>query len=68
MLTSDVPKPHAVLPGNASTIHPPRVLNQQTKSTQVKVEFIDFRIGLHLLGQEGRMLLAHYIRVKASKE
>lgn len=39
---------------------------KQSKS-QESVQLIDLRIGLRLLGQEGRLLLAQYIRVKSQQ-
>jgi len=56
---------HAVQQESSIT---PRVLTQQALLAQKRVELIDLRIGLHLLGQEGRMLLAQYIKVKSHQQ
>lgn len=44
------------------------VLTQQMAPSQGSFALLDLRIGLHLLGQEGRLLLAQYLRVKSQQE
>ncbi len=72
MFTSEVPQPSTVLP-ETSTDSPPSVLTSSTTVSlqrrresilKGRVASIDLRIGLNLLGQEGRKLLAEYISAK----
>ena len=70
MLTSEHPEPHTVLP-ETSTPTTPRVLfpivpvlQHRERIPKGRVAAIDLRIGLSMLGQEGRKLLAEYITIK----
>jgi len=72
LFTSEVPQPSTVLP-ETSTDSPPSVLTSSTTVSlqrrresilKGRVASIDLRIGLNLLGQEGRKLLAEYISAK----
>jgi hypothetical protein len=72
LFTSEVPQPSTVLP-ETSTDTPPGVLTSSTTVSlqrrresilKGRVASIDLRIGLNLLGQEGRKLLAEYISAK----
>jgi hypothetical protein len=72
LLTSENPEPQSVLE-TAST--PPSVLNHHKVSERQRhdvvmftkrVASIDLRIGLNLLGENGRMLLAQYLKTKSS--
>jgi hypothetical protein len=40
---------------------------KREKNTQGRVASIDLRIGLNLLGEDGRMLLAQYIKTKSQQ-
>jgi hypothetical protein len=70
---SELPKPRTVLETASTTT--PNVLTQQPLSPQQRhreviftkrVASCDLRIGLNLLGENGRMLLAEYIKSKCS--
>ena len=70
MLTSEHPKPRTVL-SETSTPTTPRVLfpivpvqQHRERIPKGRVAAIDLRIGLSMLGQEGRKLLAEYITIK----
>jgi len=76
LFTSEVPQPAIVLP-ETSTDTPPSVLTRLTTVSlqrrresifKGRVASIDLRIGLNLLGQEGRKLLAEYISTKRQQE
>ena len=43
------------------------VPNQPLLPSQDKAALLDLRIGLHLLGEEGCLLLAHYLRMKSQQ-
>jgi hypothetical protein len=68
--TSDVPKPYNVLP-ETSTTHQSSVLfpivpvqQHHERIPKGRDAAIDLRIGLSMLGKEGRKLLAEYITIK----
>jgi hypothetical protein len=71
LLTSDVPEPRSVL-SETSTRTPPNVLScsqqQEQLSCKGRIAAIDLRIGLLLLGEEGRKLLTEYMADQSSSE
>lgn len=64
MFASDAPTPPDE-PPSVNVAHLSIALAQQTMPSQEMMSLLDLRIGLHLIGQEGRLLLAHYLRVKS---
>jgi hypothetical protein len=70
LLTSEHPEPRHVLPETSTPTTPsvlfPIVPVQQHRKhiPKGRVSAIDLRIGLSMLGQEGRKLLAEYIAIK----
>jgi len=69
LLTSELPEPSLVLetastpPASALTGLPTVSLQRRRESIfKERVASTDLRIGLYLLGQEGRKLLAEYIK------
>lgn len=61
-------QPHTVLPSTSTHPTPPSVLSQQVVSSSESATLIDVRIGLHLLGREGRTLLAQYVKAKSQQQ
>ena len=66
MFSSDIVNPHTAL-HIVGTIPLPPVRTQQIVPAQDTTALLDLHIGLHLLGQEGRSLLAQYLRAKSQQ-
>ena len=74
-VTSTSPKPHVVLHTSSTTPHcvlsSSPIVSQQRRQAGIfkeRVASIDLRIGLNLLGEQGRKLLAEYITIKRQQE
>ena len=68
--------PHVMLPQSSTHPQPSVLITQPIVSPQQRqagifkerVTSIDIRIGLNLLGEQGRKLLAEYITIKRQQE
>ena len=67
MLTSEYPEPLHVFQSHSNVPIVP-IDHDREKLPKGRVAAIDLRIGLSMLGQEGRKLLAEYITIKLQQE